>query len=235
MKERVKETFNQLASIYENSIDTKSIYNSEYERPAMMKQIPTDLKDKEVLDAGCAAGWYTHQLINRGAKVVAVDISLEMVESTKRRVADKAQVLCLDLEKPLPFQGKSFDYIISSLTLHYLEDWDHIFSELHRILKPEGVFLFSVHHPMTDISLLENPAYFSTQLIIDTWSKEGKTFEVPFYRRPLQDIINKTASRFTLKEIIEPQPTMNFKKRAPESYKKLMRRPNFLIVKAVKN
>jgi hypothetical protein len=31
MKDRVKETFNQLASIYENTVDTTSLYDSEYE------------------------------------------------------------------------------------------------------------------------------------------------------------------------------------------------------------
>ncbi|MGD6801895.1 class I SAM-dependent methyltransferase [Rossellomorea aquimaris] len=235
MKEKVKKTFNELASVYEKAIDTNSIYNSEYERPSMMAQFPEDLNSKRVLDAGCAAGWYTHQLINRGAEVVAVDLSPEMVASAKRRVGNKAEVLCLDLEKALPFESDSFDYIISSLTLHYLQDWNHIFSEFQRVLKPRGIFLFSVHHPMMDSTILEDTKYFSTQLIIDTWNKEGKDYEVAFYRRPLQEIVTKTASFFMLKEMIEPIPTNNFKMRAPESYKKLMKRPNFLIMKAMKD
>ncbi|WP_345840708.1 class I SAM-dependent methyltransferase [Bacillus sp. P14.5] len=234
LKEKVKKSFNELASVYENSIDTQSIYNSEYERPSMLAQIPVDLRNRRVLDAGCAAGWYTQQLVNRGADVVAVDLSPEMAASAKRRVGEKAEVLCLDLEKPLPFPDESFDYIISSLTLHYLKDWDHIFGEVQRLLKTKGGFLFSIHHPMMDSTILENTEYFSTQLIIDIWNKEGKDFEVAFYRRPLQEIVTKTASFFILKEMIEPRPTNNFKIQAPESYEKLMKRPNFLIMKAMK-
>ncbi|WP_025028258.1 class I SAM-dependent methyltransferase [Caldalkalibacillus mannanilyticus] len=235
MKDRVKETFNQLASVYENTVDTTSLYNSEYERPAMLGKIPHYLRNMNVLDAGCAAGWYTLQLVQRGANVVATDISPEMVSSTMRRVGDKANVLCLDLEEELPFEENTFDYILSSLTLHYIKDWSHTFNEFKRILKPKGILLFSVHHPFSDIKLLQDPKYFSTELIIDKWNKEGKLFEVPFYRRPLHLILNDTLKCFSIEEVIEPKPTMNFKAQAPERYEMLMKCPQFLIIKAVLN
>lgn len=233
MKEKVKATFNQLASVYENSVDTTSLYNCEYERPAMFEQIPHDLTNMNILDAGCAAGWYTLQLVNRGANVVAIDISSEMVHSTRKRVGDKAKVLCMDLEEKLPFEDNSFDFIISSLTLHYIRDWSHTFREFQRILKPKGRLLFSIHHPFTDIKLLQDANYFSTELIIDQWKKEGKSFEVPFYRRPLQQILNETLSYFSIGEVIEPTPTQRFKALAPEKYDRLMKSPQFLIIKAI--
>ncbi|WP_433747546.1 class I SAM-dependent methyltransferase [Falsibacillus pallidus] len=232
MKNIVKETFNQLAKVYENSVDTDSLYNCEYERPSMLKQIPENLSGKNVLDAGCAAGWYTNQLVRKGANVTAGDISPEMVNSTKKRIGDKAKVICLDLSDKLPFEDNSFDFIISSLTLHYIKDWDNTFSEFQRILKPGGTLLFSVHHPMTDIKLLPEPSYFSTELIIDIWNKEGKLFEVPFYRRPLIDIFNTTLTYFSIKEVIEPLPTIAFKEKDPEGYDRLMKSPQFLIINA---
>ncbi len=234
MKEKVRDTFNQLARVYENSVDKASLYNSELERPAMFEQLPQDLRNMSILDAGCAAGWYTSQLVNRGANVVATDISQEMVNATMRRVGEEAKVLCLDLETNLPFEDNSFDYIISSLTLHYIKDWNCTLSEFKRILKPKGTLLFSIHHPFSDIKLLEDPQYFDTELIIDSWLKEGKSFEVPFYRRPLQLIVNDTVKYFAIEEVIEPKPTMNFKVQAPEKYEKLMRNPHFLIIKAMK-
>jgi ubiquinone/menaquinone biosynthesis C-methylase UbiE len=235
MKTSVRDTFDQLANIYEKSVDTTSLYNSEYERPSMLAQLPQDLMNMDILDAGCAAGWYSQQLMNRGANVTAIDISPEMVSSTIRRVGDKAQVLCMDLDAKLPFSDNSFDYIISSLTLHYIKDWSLPFGEFQRILKPNGVFLFSVHHPFSDIKLLENPNYFSTELIIDKWTKDGVLFEVPFYRRPLHLIINETVKHFTIEKLIEPQPTMKFKEIAPDKYELLMKNPQFLIMKAILN
>ncbi|QGH35904.1 methyltransferase domain-containing protein [Gracilibacillus salitolerans] len=233
MKERVKETFDQLAKVYEKSVDHTSLYNSEYERPSMLAHLPRSLHNKNVLDAGCAAGWYTLQLIKRGANVVATDISLEMVNATKRRIGEKAKVHCLDLETELPFDDNSFDIILSSLTLHYIKEWDHVFHEFQRILKPQGILLFSIHHPFTDIKLLPDAKYFSTELIIDTWNKEGKLYKVPFYRRPLNEIINSTQKNFSIEKITEPLPTMKFKEQSPEKYNRLMESPQFLIIKAV--
>ena len=48
----------------------------------MMELIPKELEGK-ILDAGCAAGWYTSQFIGRGANVTAIDVSPEMVKATK--------------------------------------------------------------------------------------------------------------------------------------------------------
>ncbi|WP_102029045.1 class I SAM-dependent methyltransferase [Salirhabdus sp. Marseille-P4669] len=232
MKERVIDAFNQLAKVYENSVDKSSLYNSEYERPSMMSQIPEDLTGKQVFDAGCAAGWYTNELLHRGANVTASDISPEMVNATKRRVGNKAEVLCLDLTEKLPFEQHSFDLIISSLTLHYIQDWNETFREFQRIIKPNGMLLFSVHHPFSDIGLLPNPNYFSTELITDEWDKEGKLYEVVYYRRPLQDIMNDTLQYFTISEVIEPLPTWTFKEKAPQSYDRILKQPPFLIIKA---
>lgn len=232
MREQIKDVFNGLSGSYEKSVDTNSLYNSEYERPSMLAVLPEDLTGKVILDAGCAAGWYTLQLAERGAKVVGIDLSPEMVHAAKRRVGVRAEIFCHDLAEPLPFASESFDYVVSSLTLHYLQDWKLTFSEFSRILKPGGGFLFSVHHPFTDIKLLENPQYFSTELIIDQWRKDGKVFYVPFYRRPLQKILNDTLAFFTIKEVIEPRPTETFKMVNPVSYNRLLKTPNFLIIKA---
>lgn len=234
MKEKVRDTFNQMANAYEHSVDSDNLYNAEYERPAMMERVPENLTGKKVLDAGCAAGWYTLQLMKRRAEVVAIDMSPEMAEAAKRRVEDHAQVLCLDLEEALPFEDESFDFILSSLTLHYLKDWEGTFTEFHRVLKPGGSFLFSVHHPLTDIRLLDSPEYFSTELIIDEWKKDGKMFKVPFYRRPLNEILNRTLAHFELVQVVEPLPTEAFRERDPERFERLMKEPNFLIVDAKK-
>lgn len=235
MNDKVIEAYDQLANDYEHNVDTKSLFNTEYERPAMFKLLPGDLKDKRVLDAGCAAGWYTSQLVSLGASVIATDISPEMVKATKRRLGEKAEVLCCDLEKDLPFEDESFDFIVSSLVLHYIKDWSKPFSEFRRILKPNGTLLFSVHHPFMDLKLSDNGDYFSTEYIVDQWKRQGKLIDVPFYRRPLQEILNETLGYFSLERIVEPQPMKEFQLKEPDKYKKLMKNPHFFIVKAEKD
>lgn len=172
--------------------------------------------------------------MNFGVEVTAADISPKMVEATKRRVGENAKVLCLDLGEKLPFEDETFDVIISSLVLHYIKDWSKTFSEFQRILKPNGKLLYSVHHPFMDIKLSVNGDYFSKELIIDQWKREGKLIEVPFYRRPLNEIVNVTAAYFTLEKLIEPQPTKAFEEKKPEKYENLMKNAHFMIVKARK-
>lgn len=234
MKEKVTEVYDRLASYYANEAETESLYNSEYERPEMMAQLPEVMKGLDVLDAGCAAGWYSEQLLKAGANVTAVDISPEMVKAAKKRTREEAAVLRADLESDLAFDNASFDWIVSSLTLHYLKDWDKTLREFRRILKPGGQLLFSVHHPMSDIELLPEAEYFQTQLINDQWKKSGQLYEVVFYRRPLSEIINNTLHYFSIEKLIEPKPTLKMKELAPDSYSRLMKKPQFLIIKAQK-
>lgn len=233
MKRKLTDTYNQLANDYEHNVDTKSLYNIEYERPAMMSLLPSDLRGVSVFDAGCAAGWYTLQLAERGARVIATDISPNMVAAAKRRVGDNAEVNCLDLEGELPFKDATFDYIVSSLVLHYIKSWKSTFSEFKRVLKPNGKFLFSVHHPYMDIKLSDSKDYFLTELIIDKWEREKKVYEVPFFRRPLHEIINETQKQFTIEKLIEPQPTEKFKVVDPDGYERLMKNPHFMIIEAI--
>ncbi|SFD81572.1 Methyltransferase domain-containing protein [Paenibacillus catalpae] len=241
MKEKVVQAFDQLAAVYEQTVDLSSGHNAFYERPAMMKLLPEDLSGKTVLDAGCAAGWYTARFAERGAQVTAIDLSPEMVAACKRRVGDQANVSVCDLSEPLPFEDESFDFIVSSLTLHYLKDWGPTFREFRRVLKPGGTLQFSIHHPFMDYQHFERPDYFAHELLTDVWKKkETGPIEVTFYRRPMMDIVNATAEHFTLDQMIEPQPSKDFIN-LPEAadwygrwYERLMTYPWFLIVRARK-
>lgn len=233
MNKKVEEAYNQLANDYEENVDKSSLFNTEYERPAMMNLLPSKLHNVKILDAGCAAGWYTNEFVTRGADVIATDLSPEMVAATKRRIGDKARVMCLNIEDELPFEDDSFDVIVSSLVLHYIKDWKQPLKEFQRILKPNGKLIFSIHHPFMDIKLSNNGDYFDTEFIIDQWEREGRIIEVPFFRRSLNEILNNTLDYFSLERVIEPQPTNEFKKIDPEKYNRLMKNPHFLIIIAL--
>jgi SAM-dependent methyltransferase len=241
MKEKVLEAYAKLAKDYEKHVDTQSGHNAFYERPAMMELMPSDMNQLAVLDAGCAAGWYTEQFIKRGAQVTAIDLSPEMVEACKRRNGNEASILTCDLAESLPFKNETFDLIVSSLTLHYLDDWMPPFREFHRVLKPGGNFIFSVNHPFMDFKHFVRPDYFAHELLTEVWNKmESGPVEVTFFRRPLHEILNVTSNQFIIEKIVEPQPIIDFKDttEAMDWYERwfdrLRTQPHFLIVKARK-
>lgn len=227
-------SYEKMAEYYFKDVDTKP-YNAYYERPATISLLP-DVKGKKVLDAGCAAGWYTKALLNKGADVIAVDFSSQMVEMTKMRVGDAATVIRADLNEPLSFiKDKSIDVVLSSLTLHYLKSWDIVMSEFYRILKEKGTLVFSVHHPFMDFTFFEKENYFLTELIDDEWSTSQGKVKVQFYRRPLSKVINSVIDAgFIIDKILEPMPIEQFKVELPEVYDKLTKNPQFLFIRARK-
>jgi 2-polyprenyl-3-methyl-5-hydroxy-6-metoxy-1,4-benzoquinol methylase len=96
-------------------------------------------KNAVVLDAGCGNGSY---LIDENrtkiAWAVGVDISADFV---KKNIG-LDQIKISNLEK-LPFADESFDVVVSLWVLEHLEHPDQVLSEVNRVLKPGGVFLFA--------------------------------------------------------------------------------------------
>lgn len=228
------DSYEEMAEFYFNEVDRKP-HNAFYERPGTLSLLP-DVKGKRVLDAGCAAGWYTKWLLDNGAQVVAIDFSENMIEMTKKRVGNMAKIIRADLNNTLEFiEDKSIDIIVSSLTLHYLKSWDIAMSEFHRILKDGGQLIFSVHHPFMDFIEFNKENYFRIELLDDEWNIASRKVEVQFYRRPLSKIIEAvTSSGFVIEKLLEPMPTEEFKIHNPNSYDKLTKRPQFLFIRAKK-
>lgn len=227
-------SYEEMAEHYFKFVDTKP-HNAYYERPATISLLP-DVKGKKVLDAGCAAGWYTKWLLDKGADVISVDFSPNMIEMTKKRVGNRAKIIRADLNDTLDFiESKSLDIVLSSLTLHYLKSWDTVMSEFNRILKDEGQLIFSVHHPFMDFTVHNKENYFLTELLEEEWKTINGKVKVQFYRRPLCDIISAvTNSGFVIEKLLEPMPTEEFKFNKPDTYDILTKRPQFLFIKARK-
>jgi SAM-dependent methyltransferase len=229
--------YDQIADAYAAGVDSAP-YNAHYERPAMLGMLPP-VSGARVLDAGCAAGWYAAQLAQRGASVTAVDASVAMVEHARRRfassemaaLASRVELRVADLGRLLSFAADaSFDGIVASLVLHYLRDWNPTLVEFRRILKPAGWLLFSTHHPAAEALRLQRPRYLEVEPVEDDWKWVGK---VRYYSRPLSAIVNALApAGFAIEKLVEPLPNDEFQAAHPESYARLVKQPDFLLVMA---
>jgi len=215
---------------YAETVDTKP-WNAFYERPAVISLLPS-LMNTKVLDAGCGSGWYAEYLINHGATVTAFDFNTDFVALTQARVNGRAKVLQADLAEPLDFaRAGEFDVVVCPLVMHYLKNWEPVFREFHRALKPQGVLVFSTHHPFQDWKYFKKENYFAVDLLEDEWDI-GK---VRFYRRPLTAISQALDSAgFYIERLLEPQPTEDFRQVNSEGYEHHTKNPLFLVVRARK-
>ena len=103
-----------------------------------------DLKSPaRVADLGCGTGTFSALLSKKGFDVTGVDISLEMVAMGKKRHAKgpfAPRFMVGDVEQ-LPFRDEELDGVLLSGMLHHLPDPSTCINEVHRVLKPGGVFM----------------------------------------------------------------------------------------------
>ena len=230
-------SYDSIAAQYASKVDSAP-YNAYYERPAMLEMLPR-VEGCRILDAGCGAGWYAEQLLGRGATVDGIDSSREMVAFARERLSRlptatglRANVQVGSLTERLPFDDSTFDGAISPLVLHYLPDWRPALKEIRRVLAPGAWLLLSTHHPAADAALFETNHYFEIEHVTDHWDWVG---QVEFFRRSLTEIFASLRDAdFSIDRVVEPVPTQDFLRIKPDSYARLMRQPEFMIIKALR-
>lgn len=230
----VSDAYDRLAATYETQEEDP--YCADFEFPATTALIPA-VDGKRILDAGCGHGRYTAWLLERGAEVIGVDESAEMLDRARERLDDGVELHQSDITDPLEFaDDNSFDGVVCGLSLHYVEDWRDPFTAFERILRPGGFLVFSAQHPVDEYIAFDAENYFDTEQAVMTWSAGDDEVDVPFYRRPLAEAINPLIQTgFRLDELVEPTPEGSFKDKKPESYEKRLRYPTFLCIRAIRS
>lgn len=104
-----------------------------------------DICNKTVLDAGCGNGWFSRKALERGAVVVSLDISYEMLRHGKSAYQGRF-VNASALE--LPFADGQFDIVLSSEMIEHTPDPILAISELSRVLKPGGTLALTTPNRM---------------------------------------------------------------------------------------
>ena len=104
---------------------------------------------ERVLDLGCGYGWHCKFAEEQGAtKILGIDLSKKMIEEAqKRNSGNQIEYRISGLEE-YDYPENEWDCVISNLALHYIEDIVEIFQKVYRTLKPGGIFLFNIEHPV---------------------------------------------------------------------------------------
>ena len=105
----------------------------------LTEQLLKHLQPKEngkYLDIGCGTGNYTNELQKNGFKFIGIDPSEKMLEKAELKNAEIDWQIGFAENTELP--ENYVDGIIGSLTIHHWTDLKIGFSQLYRVLKPNG-------------------------------------------------------------------------------------------------
>ena len=230
----------------ENMRAGKSSAHRFLEKPAMRAMLP-ELASKDVLAIGAGSAEEYEFLAATGARVVATDISAGLVAEARTRTP-AGDFRVMDMEK-LDFPRDSFDFVYSSLALHYLESWKAVLSRVRVVLRPGGKFLFSVHHPVawgaaSSKDTVGRHSYLGyTKKRDDTVEIHGdyltprpisniymNTIEVTYWNRPISDMLRDIREAgFELLDMQEPKATSEAKKTDPAFWEIRQKIPLFVI------
>ncbi|MGJ3254313.1 MAG: class I SAM-dependent methyltransferase [Elainellaceae cyanobacterium] len=104
--------------------------------------------DTDVLDLCCGSGQATQFLVERSHHVTGLDASPKSIRRAQHNVPDATYVE--GWAEDMPFPDHRFDVVHTSVALHEMQpdQLRQILQEVHRVLKPGGVFtLVDFHQP----------------------------------------------------------------------------------------
>jgi 2-polyprenyl-3-methyl-5-hydroxy-6-metoxy-1,4-benzoquinol methylase len=106
------------------------------------------ISSAQVLEIGCGTGKNTGWLIQHAKKVLAVDLSAEMIKRAKSKInAGQIEFVQADITKDWSFTGQKFDLIVFSLVLEHIQDLCFLFQQAAGKLSPGGHLYIGELHP----------------------------------------------------------------------------------------
>ncbi len=116
----------------------KRVKNAQAIADDIVRTIPLN-KDMTLMDFGAGTGLLSYFVSPRVGKIVAVDNSpsmLEMFQEKREEFACEIEILQVDLSHEK--LERLFDGIISSMTIHHIEDIEALFATLYAMLEDGG-------------------------------------------------------------------------------------------------
>ncbi len=141
---------------------TKELWEAEYQKkgiPSSFRQTPTRIvrhvvekypKQGIAMDLGCGKGRNSVFLAENGYGVVGIDFvqsNLDELDAKAKEMNLRIRTTCQSVTEPLPFPANHFDLIIDIFCYkHQIDETDrqNYRSELHRVLKPDGLLVLSL-------------------------------------------------------------------------------------------
>jgi SAM-dependent methyltransferase len=132
--ETIRSDFDRIARLMADEPERAERYES-----FVLEQVPA--RSEKVLEVGCGAGRLARLIAGRGASVLGIDASPEMIHLARERSKgpSRLDLVCGDFLSH-PFGPVAFDAVVSVATLHHL-DAHAALARMKSLLRPGGVLV----------------------------------------------------------------------------------------------
>jgi len=265
VNEKVSREWDKASESWADFVRTGKDYcRDEMNNPAFFRMVGK-VKGKQLLDLSCGEGYNTRMLAKKGAKVIGVDFSEEMIKLAKQ--SEKRDRLGIryyvsDAAHLKKLESEHFDVVTCFMALMDIERYGDAISEVARVLKKNGRFVFSITHPCfvygdtvggEPISewkyregtenaterramYLEVRKYFGYTKCEVSWNMKRlvKPFQTTSFHRTLTDYFQALyRSGFVVTRLVEPKPTSKGVSQHP-SLRKHTLIPLSIIIEAIR-
>ncbi len=112
-----------------------------YQQPQKVLDFLGDIKGKKIMDIGAGTGYFSVKLAQKGAKVIAADVSEEFQQYIKKRISNE-NLSNIELRK-IPFDSpalsdKEVDIVLIVNTYHHIDKRSEYFTKVKKGIKENG-------------------------------------------------------------------------------------------------
>jgi ubiquinone/menaquinone biosynthesis C-methylase UbiE len=106
----------------------------------------------DILEIGCGAGAGARMLVRQFSprRIILTDIDFRMLALAQKRFSEGTPPptrLCVGDAARLPFRSESAHAVFGFGFLHHVSAWRDGLAEIHRVLKPGGIYYFEEYYP----------------------------------------------------------------------------------------
>lgn len=220
MNEDLKSWDDGAMSYLAMATDTADPFKQLVDTPSFISLLG-DLKGKTVLDIGCGDGLFCTELMSRGAKVIGLDGSKNMLSMAKSNCPTAEFIRCDLINENIPLKQK-VAIVTSKMMLMNVASVKLTSEKVWQVLKVGGLYGVDIVHPFRPLikNLINKKSKYQSgfsyfQETRGTINFSGKDFA--FYYRPLQTYINDIiGAGFSLIKIQEPFVPEDLLKKFPD-------------------
>jgi SAM-dependent methyltransferase len=262
-----QEVWNRVADSWTDFVrEGQDITRDEMNNPSMFELIG-DVRGLKILDLGCGEGYNSRIMAGMVAgSVVGVDVSDELIRFAKEKEEEDGlgiEYRVLDAsDMKEAFEAGSFDVVVCFMAIMDIEKYKEVISEVARVLKPSGRFIFNMPHPCFEVRTkdgvllggwkynegYENDPNKALYYVVDEYFDSDREEQVPWDMERLKEPFVTLSFHRTLTEysqalydaglaisrMLEPKPTEKGMEALPV-LKCCLRIPHSLAIETVKS